>query len=109
MHKFARIIIAVPMQSCALDPLPTHILKEFLQELPALITGCLPVSQCHAITTPRLQKVLADQADVKNCRPISNVTFAAEVVEKLVCRQLVSFLRLALAPSGSLWLHLARS
>ena len=57
--------MATATKSCALDPLPTQILKEFLSELlpfivqmcnASLSQGCLPVSQRHAIVTPRLKK-----------------------------------------------------
>ena len=67
-------------------------MKEFLPELlpyltdlcnSSLIQGCLPVSQRHAIVLPRLKKVGADSADVKNYRPISNLTFMSKVVERL--------------------------
>ena len=59
-------------------------MKEFLPELLPFLTdlcnssltrGCLPVSQRHAIALPRLKKAGADSADVKNYRPISNLTF----------------------------------
>ena len=96
-----RTITSAPAKSCTLDPLPTTVMKEFLPELlpfltdlcnSSLIQGCLPVSQRHAIVLPRLKKAGADSADVKNYRPISNLTFMSKVVERLVCRQLTTFL-----------------
>jgi len=39
-----------------------------------------------------LKKPGADQTDVNNYRPISNLTFMSKIVERLVCQQLVSFL-----------------
>ena len=83
-HEIEKIISATPTKSCSLDPLPTHILKEFLPELLPFIVdmcntsleeGCLPLSQRHTIVTPRLKKAGADQSDVKNYRPISSLTF----------------------------------
>ena len=59
-------------KSCALDPLPTNILKEFLPEVLTFITdlcntslrqGMLPLSQRHAIVTPRLKKANTDPTD----------------------------------------------
>ena len=41
---------------------------------------------------PRLKKANADHTDVKNYRPISNLTFMSKVVERLVCSQLVAYL-----------------
>jgi hypothetical protein len=94
------VIMAAPSKSCTLDPLPTDVLKKLLPELLPYITdmcnasleqGSLPVSQLHAIITPRLKKAGADASDVQSYRPVSNLTFMSKIVEKLVCRQLVSF------------------
>ena len=93
--------MAAPSKSCTLDPLPTEVLKKLLPELlPYIIDMCyasleqgsLPVSQLHAIITPRLKKAGADASDVQSYRPVSNITFIPNIVEKLVCLQLVSFL-----------------
>jgi hypothetical protein len=94
-------IISSQSKSCDLDPLPTEVLKKFVPELLPYITdmcnaslqqGNLPQSQRHATVTPRLKKAGLDESDVKNYRPISNLTFMSKVVERLVCRQLVAFL-----------------
>jgi len=71
-----RVITTAPAKSCALDPLLTTILKEFLPVLLPFLTdlcnssltqGRLPTSQQHAIVFPRLKKAGADSTDVKNC------------------------------------------
>ena len=98
MHK---IITSGTSKTCALDPLPTSTVKQFLPERLPYVTAmcnsslqhcCLPQSQRRAIVTPRLKKQNADPADVKNYRPISHLTFMSKVVERLVCRQLVAYL-----------------
>ena len=38
-EEVASMVMAAPMKSCTLDPLPTHILKEFLQKLLPFITN----------------------------------------------------------------------
>jgi len=58
----------------------------------SLLQGSLPESQRHAVVVPRLKKANADHTDVKNYRPVSNLTFMSIVVERLVCRQLVAYL-----------------
>ena len=57
----------------------------------SLTQGCLPLSQRHAIVSPRLKKVGA-VTDVKNYRPVSNLTFILKIVERVVCNQLVAYL-----------------
>ena len=41
---------------------------------------------------PRQKKTNADLNDIKNYKPISNVTFMSKVVKILVCHQLVAYL-----------------
>jgi len=98
-EEVQRTINSSQSKTCALDPLPTDVLKQFLPELLPYITdmcnaslqhGNLPLSQRRAIVTPRLKKSGMDEADVKSYRPISNLTFMSKTVERLVCRQLVA-------------------
>jgi len=97
----AKVITAAPSKSCELDPIPTDILRQFLPVLLPYITkmcnaslkqGILPTTQRSTIVTPRLKKAGSDPADVRDYRPISNLTFMSKVVERLVCRQLVAYL-----------------
>jgi len=94
-----QIINASQSKTSELDPLPTDVLKQFFPEpLPyindicnaSLQQGCLPPSQRHAIVMSRLKKAGLDATDVKNYRPVSNLTFMSKVIERLVCRQLVA-------------------
>ena len=102
MMTYGRIIMASPTKSCSLDPVPTFILKEVLDVLLPYLThmcnaslsgGQLPVSQRHAIITPLLKKSSLDPAELKNYRPVSNLTFMSKIVEKLVSGQLVGYLQ----------------
>ena len=95
------MINSSPAKSCSLDPVPTHILKEFLPELLPFVTkmcnrsleeGWLPKSERHAVITPIIKKAGLDEADVASYRPISNLTFISKLVERMVCQQLTSFL-----------------
>jgi len=65
-----KVITAAPAKSCALDPVPTEVLKMFLPELipyitamcnASLLQGSLPESLRHAVVVPRLKKANADQ------------------------------------------------
>ena len=94
------IIMRLPSKSCSLDPIPTTILKECIDDLlpfltemcnASLLEGHLPVSQRHAIITPLIKESNLDATDVKNYRPVSNLTFDSKVVERLVSKRLVGF------------------
>ena len=96
-----KVIMSASTKLCALDPLPRHVVKEFLPELLPYITdmcnallsqGIIPVSQRHAIITPRLKKSGLDPTDMKNYQPISNLTFMSKIVQRLVCRQIITYL-----------------
>jgi len=98
----ARVVAAAVSKSCELDPIPTDILKQFLSvSLPCITKMCnaslqrgsLPMTQRNAIVASHLKKTGSDPADVRNYRPISNLTFMSKVVERLVCRQLVAYLK----------------
>ena len=97
-----QVIMRSPSKSCSLDPIPTTILKECIDDLlpfltamcnASLLEGHLPVSQRHAIITPLIKKPHLDAADVKNYRPVSNLTFVSKVVERLVSGRLVGYLQ----------------
>jgi hypothetical protein len=97
-----RIVMKSPTKSCALDSIPTFMLKESIDVLLPFLTamsnasmleGSLPQSQRHAIVTPLLKKSSLDPGELKNYRPVSNLTFVSKIVEKLISEQLLEYLR----------------
>jgi len=96
-----RIIMASSSKTCALDPVPMFLLKEMIDPLLPSLTamvnaslreGYLSASQKCAVITPVLKKVSLNKLDLKNYRPISNLTFVSKVVEKVACEQLMEYL-----------------
>jgi len=72
-------------KSCSLDPVPTFLVRKFIDLLQPYITsmvnaslaaGLLPDSQKHAIMSPLLKNPGLDVADMANYRLVSNLTFA---------------------------------
>ena len=57
----------------------------------SLREGYLPASQKCALITPVLNKASLDKLDLKNYRPMSNLTFVSKVVEKVACEQLMVY------------------
>ena len=99
--EISKIIKASAVKSCDLDPAPTFFVKEYIDVLlPHLIrlcnvsiqSGCLPISQKTAMVMPRLKKSGLDPAEIKNYRPISNLPFMSQVIEKLILTQLTRYL-----------------
>ena len=96
-EQVRRIIMSSPVKSCSLDPMPTFLIREFVDLLTPYVTaivnsslsqGRLPDSHKLAIVSPRLKKPGLDSADMANFRPVSNLSFLSKVVERAVARQL---------------------
>ena len=90
-----------PLKSCSLDPVPTFLVREFIDTLLPYLTcmvnasltqGRLPETQKHAIVSPLLKKPGLDMTEMNNFRPVSNLSFMSKVVERAVAKQLNDFL-----------------
>ncbi len=87
---------------CSLDPLPTWLVKDCLDELLPLLTsifnasfflGEVPHDFKSAIVIPHLKNGKVDVEDMKNYRPVSNLLFASKILEKLTMVRLDEHLR----------------
>ena len=88
-----------PSKSCPLDPIPTFLLKDFLEELlPAITTiinaslntASVPISFKKAVVTPLLKKQSLDPDVLGNYRPVSNLSLISKILEKVVAKRLSS-------------------
>ena len=88
-------------KSCELDPIPTSLLLECLDAVfptmtsiinDSLKSGDFPSIYKPAIVTPLLKKPSLDPNDLKNYRPVSNLSFMFKILEKVVASQLMSHL-----------------
>ena len=91
------LIIKSPTKSCMLDPIPTSLIKQCLNDLVSFITvivnaclsaGIVPQQFKQALVTPLLKKPGLDSTDMKNFRPVSNLPFISKILEKVVLTQL---------------------
>jgi len=96
-----KMIIASPNKQCDLDPAPTWLIKRHVTSLaPVIAYICnrsltehyLPPSQKAALVHPLLKKPNLDKSEVKNYRPISNLTFLSKLIERVVGLQLTDYL-----------------
>jgi len=98
------VIVAVgklPDKQCASDPMPTRLLKDSVDVLApyivelvnrSLTSGTVPSAFKAAHITPLLKKATLDPDDVRSYRPISNLSVMSKLLERLVARQLLSYL-----------------
>ena len=84
-----------------LDPLPTSLLKECIEECLPIITdiinlslrsGIFPDQFKHAIVSPLIKNEELDKNEFKNYRPVSNLSFVSKILEKVVQSQLLEHL-----------------
>ena len=96
-----KIIHSSPTKSCALDPIPTWLLKKCEDELILVLTlivnaslSCaeFPNELKRAFLTPLIKKIILDAEIFKNYRPVSNLSFLSKLIERIVCVQLVNHL-----------------
>ncbi len=90
-----KIILKAPTKSSPLDPIPTKILKECIDQLlPALVkiinaslaSSTVPAPFKKAIVTPLIKKPTLDRNVLKNYRPVSNLQFMSKILEKVVSK-----------------------
>lgn len=83
------------------DILPAHIFKEALNTIGSCIllilnaslsSGCVPSAFKHAVVQPVIKKTNLDPSVLSNYRPISKLPFMSKILEKVVCKQLQTFL-----------------
>jgi len=100
-EEVRRLIMQSPAKSCARDLIPTFLLKEMVNVLLPYLTamintslreGRLQSSHKHAVVTPLIKTTGLDAKELKNYRPVSNLTFASKLVETVVSLRLVSHL-----------------
>ena len=60
----------------------------------SLSTGDVPLYLKSAYIIPRLKKPDLDDNEARNYRPISNITVLAKLLERLVAKQLIAYLKL---------------
>ena len=92
-EEVAKVIRSAPSKSCPADPIPTWLLKRHLPILVPTITkivnmsldqGDFPASMKKAQVVPLLKKPSLDIEQLKNDRPVSNLTFLSKIIEKIV-------------------------
>ena len=86
-----RLVKKCPSKSCALDRWPTTLLKTNINIIAPVLANIINMSlksataeMKHALVIPLLKKIALD--DIKNYRPISNLSFVSKLLERHVAR-----------------------
>lgn len=95
------VVIESPSTFCMIDCIPANIFKQYIDYFLLFFTGLLnlclttgtfPAAYRHAIVVPLLKQPSLDMNDLKNFRPVSNLTFVSKVVERIVLKQFLKYL-----------------
>ena len=83
--------------TCSVDPIPTSLFLDCFDDIlptltqivnDSLSSGSFPSVFKLAVVKPLFKKPTLDHNNLKNYRPISNLSFLSKVTEKLALRQL---------------------
>ena len=86
--------------SCAIDPVPTNILKQIVDHIiepitcivnKCLSTGIFPSQWKSSVITPVIKKQNLDHTH-ENFRPVSNLTFLSKILEKTALKSYIPHL-----------------
>ena len=97
MEDLKQMVRKLSNKFCCLDPIPTFLLKECIDELSPILlyimneslkTGVFPDSMKSAVVKPTIKKTNADADTLSNYRPVSNLSTVSKLLEKAVLQQL---------------------
>ena len=96
-EEVLKIIKSTPNKSCDLDPIPTSLVLDCISVLLtpiinignySLQEGSFPSCFKTAHVTPLLKTAGLDRNILKNYRPVSNLSYISNLIEKAVARQI---------------------
>ena len=92
-----KLILSSSSKPCDLDPIPTSVLKNCLDIIITPIsdiinismeTSTFPQNFKEALVRPLLKKTSLSKNELKNYRPVSNLSFISRILEKIVANRL---------------------
>ena len=102
MGMIKQIITDASPKSCDLDPAPTCLVAESVDELLPMLSRIITTS-LHSSTvpdkfkigyiSPLIKKPGLNSESLQNYRPVQNLSFISKVVERVVAKQLTSHMR----------------
>ena len=100
--EIKKLILSSSSKSCDLDPIPTSVLKNCLDISITPITDIINISMetstfpqnfKEAHVRPLLKKTSLSKNELKNYRPVSNLSFISKILEKMVANRLQAHIK----------------
>ena len=101
VDEIKQLILSSPKSTCLLDPVPSNLLLHCIYSFAPIITRIVSLSLSSgvfskqlksALVKPLLKKSSLDPNDLKNYRPISNLSFLSKLIEHFIAARLSSYL-----------------
>ena len=93
VHEIKQLILSSPKSICLLYPVPSNLQPHCIDSIAPIITrivnlslssGIFPKQLKSALVKPLLKKSNLDTNDLKNYRPISNLSFLSKLIERVI-------------------------
>ena len=99
-NDITSVISSSPAKHCALDPLPTFMLKQNIGPFSEIIAKIVNTSLQQGVVSKNLKEALLKpliksmslEVIFKSFRPILNLSFLSKTIERIVCRQLSNYM-----------------
>ena len=101
MEDLSKLLLSMNSKFCCLDPIPTWLSIECIDELlpfllkivnSSLESGIFPTSSKKAVIKPSVKDIKDCPDSFPNYRPVSNISFLSKLCEKAVLSQLNEYL-----------------
>ena len=101
VNEIKQLILSSPKSTCLLDPVLSNLLLHCIDSIAPIITRIVNLSLSSgvfskqlksALVKPLLKKSNLDPSDLKNYRPISNLSFLSKLIERVIAARLSSHL-----------------
>ena len=95
--EIGKLLVKSPSKSCELDPMPTYLLKQYVNNVLPVITAMVnkslnemsvPTAFKQTIVRPLLKKPGLNMNNLKNYRPVSILPFVSKIIEKVVASRI---------------------
>ena len=99
-NEVTSLINKSPNKACELDPIPTNLLKQVLEETTPVILsiinkslqqGVFPDDMKEAFLRPLLKSPKLELQD-QNYRPVSNLSFCSKTIKRVAANQIVDYI-----------------
>ena len=100
-ESIKNVLSSLSNKTCSLDPIPTHVIKDNISSVLAMVRGIVrqsfsngifPTSLKTSLVRPKLKKPDLKPDLLANYRPIANIPFLSKVLEKPAAIQVHNYL-----------------